>query len=97
MAGYLPRSARVNFAEEQVDKDGHGPEEGVILPDTHRVELLGRCRVGGALGRSSLSRLDILGLGIGHGDGDGGRGSNRLTREERGGDVNEDCETSLPR
>lgn len=36
----LPRSARVYFSKEGVGEDGHDPEEGVIFPIAHGVELL---------------------------------------------------------
>ncbi len=40
VARYLPRASRVDFAEEEVGEDGHDPEEGVVFPVAHRIELL---------------------------------------------------------
>lgn len=53
--GDLPRAPRMHLAEEQVDDDADHPQEDVILPVDHRVELLRRgLRAAGPRSRGPL-------------------------------------------
>lgn len=59
--GNLPGASRVNFTEEEVDEDTKNPEEEVVLPVHHGIELLWRGRVRHALRRRSGGRSSVVG------------------------------------
>lgn len=44
VARHLPRTAGMDFTEEGIDQEGHGPQEGVVLPVAHGIELLDHLR-----------------------------------------------------
>lgn len=51
MTGHLPNTTGVDLAEEEIDQDGHCPQEGVVFPIAHGIELLGSDRRARALRR----------------------------------------------
>lgn len=54
----------MDLTEEKIDKDGHEPQEGVVFPVAHGVELGGRLWRAGALGRHRQTRARGRGGGI---------------------------------
>lgn len=89
----------MDLAEEEIDKDGHEPQEGVIFPVAHGVELggglwrgctLGRHRQTGAWGRGRGRGRGFVGRHVcscrlmGH-SGDGGAVVRAIGRDTRGG------------
>lgn len=63
----LPGASGMDLTEEQIDKDGHEPQESVIFPVAHGVELGGRLWRAGALGWRRQTRARSRGGGRGGG------------------------------
>lgn len=66
MFGHSPSTTRMHLAKERVLQQRHYPEEAIILPAHHRIELLRGLWVGGTLGCRRLLRLQLCCFGHAH-------------------------------